>query len=107
MKVKYHKKLYVSPKCEKNIFKIKMRIRLRKLFPKYTIIVISKGTDQLEYFETMLLKQPHFKKESFFIVGIAEDKGSAQKLVEQMVHDSVISGYQGNIKEFLLKTNSN
>jgi len=84
-----------------------MRIRLRKLFPKYTIIVISKGRDQLEYFETILLKQPHFKKESFYVVGIAEDKGSAQKLVEQMLLDAVKSGYQGNIKNFLLKNNRN
>lgn len=105
MKIKYYNNLYVSPKCEKNIRKIKMRIRLRRLFPKYTIIVVSKGNDQLEYFDTIQLKQPHFKKESFIVAGIAEDYKAALELVEKIVIDSVNAGYGGNVKEYILSNN--
>lgn len=83
--------------------------KLKKRLPKkpllanvYFITPARNPSDQLDIFDARQLVQPHYKKESFYVLGIASDYEEALKVIEQIAGDCLKARGDCKLREYLL-----
>lgn len=99
----FHEDLYVSEKLKKKESKLRRSLRLRRgLFGVY-IIALCDGNDQVEIFDAMVLKQPHFRKATVRIIGLSDSAQDATDYVVSLVEKQVSNCGNADIKSMLMK----
>ncbi len=100
--MRFYNKLYVGESIKKpERVKWKLRVAAGQ-FQVYLITLSQSDEDQLECFHNGLLKQKVFRKQDFFVIGIAGNYEEALSLIKQITQECVEATGTGNIKEFLL-----
>ena len=98
----FYDKLYVGESV-KHPERVKWKLRVAAgQFQIYLIIISQNGDNQLECFHNGLLKQKIFRRQNYFVVGLAGNYSEAVGLIEQITQDCVNATGTGNIKAFLL-----
>ena len=95
--IKWSGKLYMDETVKKQPDKWKKRLEENKL--SYSLFCITLASNENNLFDIMDCNElwfRHYRKNDIYVVGLASDKGSAFKLVENMVQDiySETGGFQ-------------
>lgn len=101
--MKFYEKLYVGESID-NVKKVKHRLSTGAGQFNVYLITLCAGRDQLDIFHCAYIKDRHFDRRHLFVAGIAGSQGEAFGLVEQMAKDSWAYGTEGNLKEYLQRT---
>ena len=100
--MRFYDKLYVGESI-KHPERVKWKLRVAAgQFQVYLITISQNGDNQLECFHNGLLKQRIFRRQNYFVVGLAGNYSEAVGLIEQITQDCVNATGTGNIKAFLL-----
>lgn len=104
VKFKFHQKLYLSESMEeKNLGKIKRKLRTRLLFADvYLIVPAGNPLDQLDILDARQLVQSHYKGKTFLVVGLASDYTEALQVIERMVQDCLRERGDCKLREYLV-----
>ncbi|SHJ21262.1 hypothetical protein [Hespellia stercorisuis] len=88
MNIKIYRYLYVSESLERKKSRILGKLVSNELQPDiYVITLAANPQEQLEFYNSMLLKQKIFSPESLMVVGIARGYEDALYLVEEITRD--------------------
>ena len=100
--MKFYKNLYIGESIKKPN-KIKRRLKNHAKQLKIFVIILSKGTDQLEICHSILLGQPFYKKKENrpCVVGIAGSYDEAVELVCRIAAESVERNGNADLKNYL------
>ncbi|MDD2980377.1 MAG: hypothetical protein PHN80_10435 [Hespellia sp.] len=102
MKIEFYRNLYVSERFEKKKEKTIRKILEHKFQTDVYLITLPHGEhNQLEFFDSVLLKQKIFRKPSYFVVGIADGYDEAIFLVEKIMKEVYDETGTLNAREFL------
>lgn len=101
--MRFYKKLYASPSLQKKKRQIVWKLKAGKIVPSLYIITLSEQNDLMDIYHSVLLKQPYYKKNPPFVIGIADSHGAAVELVQHILMDihEKTDGY--DIKAFCLQ----
>ncbi len=95
--------LYLGEKIAKKKNKIIYKINDGKLSPSTFVVVLPRNNrDILETFPFEVLKQKYYKRQDFFIVGIAKGKEEANKLMFEIIKDCYQETDTVNVRNFIL-----
>ena len=104
--MRFYKKLYVGESI-KHPEKVKWKLRVAAGQMNVHLITISQnGSNQLECFHNALLKQKVFRRQDYFIVGIAGNYEEAISLICRMTEECISATGTVDIKAFLLNESS-
>ena len=70
---------------------------------KYVITLTKNEKNHLEFYDTALLRQDVFDKDSLFLIGIADGYSGSLKLIERITQDVLDESGGTNIRGYLLK----
>lgn len=102
--MKYYHRLYVSDglreKKEEIIYKLEHdKFQLHK----YVIVLAQSEKNHLEFYDAALLLQKIYKKETLFVVGIADGYDEALLLVKQITQEVYDKTKGADIRTYLRK----
>ena len=97
---KFDKPLYLG-KTVTNPGFIKIRLRMDKWVPHAFLILLAHGADQLDIISTEVLRQPWYKKETHYVVGIAHNYDEAIDIVKTITEECVTQTGNADLKEYL------
>lgn len=100
----FYRQLYVSPFLEKKKRQIIWKLKAHKIMPSVYIIAIADNQDLMEIYHNSLLKQPYYRKNPPYIIGIAESYNSAIELVQSILMDVKANTGNYDIKDFCLNS---
>ena len=103
--MRFYKHLYVGESLKKKKNSIKWKLSMNKFLPDVFIVVLSQTVNEIEFFKALQLKQRYFKRQDFFVVGIASSEEECQEIVVQIAKDSALSPYPYELKKFLIYQN--
>lgn len=86
--MRFYKHLYVSDSLKKKKEKIIAKLNKKK-YPLsiYVVTLIEDGTNQLEFYSTLMFRQGSVIDEDIFVVGLASGYEDALYLVEDIVKE--------------------
>ncbi|MBO4213523.1 MAG: hypothetical protein IKX99_02490 [Lachnospiraceae bacterium] len=88
--MKWYKPLYIGESIEKKKIKIIWKIKHNVLQPNiYLILLSANGKDNFKIIPSALFLQKFYPKDDEYILGLANGKDEAIKLVGRMVDDAV------------------
>ena len=100
--MKFYRELYWGEDIpEKNRFTTKFFLKVHKKSLMVYVIVLSRGSDQLEILSSLELLQDYYKANPPFVIGITKSKEEAIRLVQDMVQDCYEAYGHANLKYFL------
>lgn len=103
--MKYYFNLYLSEELVEKEKEIIRRLAQDKiLINKYIVAITENEANHLEFFDSALLKQKIMKRESLFVVGIAEGYTGALEIVEKITQDVYDITMGTDIRQFFLST---
>ncbi len=85
--MRFYKKLYTSPSLQDKKRQIVRKLRAGKMMPSLYVITLSGQNDLMDIYHSILLKQPYYRKNPPFVIGIAESNGAAVELVQHILMD--------------------
>ena len=85
--MRFHKKLYISPSLQKKKRQIVWRLRMGKTVPFVYVITLAEQNDLMNIYQGLILKQPYYRKNPPFVLGIADSHSAALELVQQIMMD--------------------
>lgn len=95
--------LYIGEKIAKKKNKIIYKINDGKLSPSTFVIVLPRNNrDILESFPFEVLKQKYYKRQDFFIVGIAKGREEANQLMLDIIQECYRETDTVNVRDFIL-----
>ena len=95
--------LYLGEKIAKKKNKIIYKINDGKLSPSTFVIVLPRNNrDILETFPFEVLKQKYYKRQDFFIIGIAKGKEEANNLMLEIIKECYLETDTVNVRDFIL-----
>ena len=102
--MKFYKYLYASDSMAKKKEKTVRRLKSGK-YPvgAYIIVLIEEGPNQLEFYNTALLKQKLLDDKRQFVVGLASGYDDAVYLVEEIVRDVYENTGGADIRAYIMK----
>ncbi|MCB7303820.1 hypothetical protein NE683_06925 [Bariatricus massiliensis] len=102
--MRFYKYLYVSDSMVKRKKKTVKHLRSGK-YPigTYIIVLIEEGPNQLEFYNTALLKQKLLDDRRQFVVGLASGYDDAVYLVEEIVRDVFENTGDADIRAYIMK----
>lgn len=103
--MRFYEKLYVGESID-HVNRVKHRLSIGAGQFDVYLIALNPGRDQLDIFHCAYIKDRHLDRRRLFVAGIAGSRAEAFTLVEQMAKDSWAFGTQGDLKEFLRRTDS-
>ncbi len=101
--MKYYYHLYLSKVLQTKKDSILAKLGQNQIqFNRYLIVLTCDGKNQLEIFDSIMLRQEYFRNQVSVVVGIADGYQEALEVVRQIT-DEVYSAQQNvNIREYLL-----
>lgn len=104
--MRFYKKLYVGESI-KHPERVKWKLRVAAgQFNVHLITVSQNGSNHLECFHNALLKQRVFRRQDYFVVGIAANHEEALSLICRITEDCISATGTADIKSFLLNESS-
>ena len=104
--MRFYNKLYVGESI-KHPERVKWKLRVAAgQFHVYLLIISRNGDNQLECFHNALLKQKVFRKQDYFVVGIAGNYEEAISLLCRITEECVSATGTADVKAFLLNESS-
>lgn len=101
--MEFYKDLYVSESLEKKKDIIIEKIKQGKIqFNCYIITLTENPENQLEFYDSLMLKQKNFKQEHLFIVGIADGYDEALSIVQRITEDTYRIWKNADIRKFII-----
>lgn len=100
--MRFYKRLYVSPTIRKKKSQIVWKLKTGKTMPCIYCITLAQNQDMLEIYHNALLKQPYYKEQPPYIIGIAGSYQDAIELVQTMVLDAKENTGSYNVKKLCL-----
>jgi hypothetical protein len=98
----FHKKLYVG-KTIKDPAKVKRKLKRNAWQPGVFVVALAQGSDQLEYYNSTLLKQKLLRQLAPpYVVGFAGSEDEAQRIVERLATECYEQTGNVYIKDYLL-----
>ena len=95
--------LYLGEKIAKKKNKIIYKINDGKLSPSTFVIVLPRNNrDVLEAFPFEVLKQKYYKRQDFFIIGIAKGREEANQLMLDIIQECYRETDTVNVRDFIL-----
>ena len=98
--MRFYKKLYTSPSLQKKRRQIVWKLKAGKTLPYVYVITLAEQNDLMNIYQSLILKQPYYRKNPPYVLGIADSHSAAIELVQQILMDihSQTGGY--DIKSF-------
>lgn len=85
--MRFYKKLYISPSLRKKKRQIVWKLKMGKAVPFVYVITLAEQNDLMNIYQGLILKQPYYRKNSPFVLGIADSHSAALELVQQILMD--------------------
>ena len=102
--MRYYKHLYLMEGLEKKKGRIIRKLEENKFQANIHIITLSQNEkNHLEIYNSVLLLQPDYPHEDFFVGGIAKGYEDAVELVEQIVQEVYNETKGADIRSYILK----
>lgn len=102
--MRYYKHLYLMKGLEKKKEKIIRKLEENKFQMNIYIITLAQNEENhLEIYDSILLLQPSFPHEDFFVVGIVKGYEDALDLVEEITQEVYNETKGADIRSFILK----
>ena len=103
--MEFFKNLYLGQNVT-NVTKIKKQILNRSIFVNAYVITLALNEDKLEIYDAKILRQTYYQLNPRTIVGIASDYDEALQLILQITEESLLHGYEGKLKSYLIERES-
>lgn len=104
MRIKCYCDLYVSDGLKRKKNKILRKLMERSLQPDlYILTLAQKEQNHLEFYPSLLLKQPWYDDAQVFVVGIADGYDAAVYLVEEIAREVLEETGGTDIRGFLVE----
>lgn len=88
MRIKCYCNLYVSSGLQKKKNQVLKKLMERAIQPNLYLLTLAQGEqNHLEFFPSLLLKQPAYENATVFVVGMADGYDAAAELVEEIVQE--------------------
>ena len=101
--MRYYKHLYLEEGIRKKE-KVIRKLEKNQLQMNIHIITLSQNEeDQLEIYNSMILLQPEFPHDDFFVVGIAKGYEDAVEMVEEIAQEVYNKTKGADIRSFILE----
>lgn len=97
------RQLYMDEHTSKNFQSIRRKFRAGQ-YPSGTfVIILSKTSGRVEYFDCKAFKQKYYKETGNYplIVGLAKNKESAEKIIIKMIEETVEKTGNADVKAYL------
>ena len=102
--MKYYFNMYISEELVEKKAEILQKIENNQIqLNKYVIVLAKNEKNHLEFYDTALLRQDVFEKDSLFLVGIAEGYSGSLKLIEKITQEVLDESGGTNIRAYLMK----
>ena len=100
--MEYYRNLYVGEQIARRCQKIKEKLNKGgTVWNTYLIVLPESSHNQLEFFDSILLKQDWFKEKDYLVVGMAAGYGEALKVTERIVDDVYKKTNSADIRDVL------
>ena len=101
--MRYYKHLYLAEGIRKKE-KVIRKLEKNQLQMNIHIITLSQNEeDQLEIYNSMILLQPEFPHDDFFVVGIAKGYEEAVEMVEEITQEVYNKTKGADIRSYILE----
>ncbi len=101
--MRYYKHLYLTEGIRKKE-KVIRKLEKNQLQMNIHIITLSQNEeDQLEIYNSMILLQPEFPHDDFFVVGIAKGYEDAVEMVEEITQEVYNKTKGADIRSYILE----
>lgn len=101
--MRYYKHLYLAEGIRKKE-KVIRKLEKNQLQMNIHIITLSQNEeDQLEIYNSMILLQPEFPHDDFFVVGIAKGYEDAVEMVEEIAQEVYNKTKGADIRSYILE----
>ena len=101
--MRYYKHLYLAEGIRKKE-KVIRKLEKNQLQMNIHIITLSQNEeDQLEIYNSMILLQPEFPHDDFFVVGIAKGYEDAVEMVEEITQEVYNKTKGADIRSYILE----
>ena len=101
--MRYYKHLYLADGIRKKE-KVIRKLEKNQLQMNIHIITLSQNEeDQLEIYNSMILLQPEFPHDDFFVVGIAKGYEDAVEMVEEIAQEVYNKTKGADIRSYILE----
>ena len=102
--MKYYFNMYISEEVAGKKGEILQKIENNQVqLNKYVIVLAKNEKNHLEFYDTALLRQDIFDKDSLFLVGLAEGYSGSVKLIERITQEVLDESGGTDIRGYLLK----
>ena len=100
----YYRHMYFTEGLEKKKDKIIKKLENKKFQVSIHLLVLPRNEDnQLEIINSVLLLQPDYPKEDYFVVGIAKSYDDALELVEKIAKEVYHETKGTDIRSYILE----
>ncbi len=101
--MKYYYDLYISDELQEKKDRILSKLEENQVqLNIYLIVLTSDGKNQLEVFDSIMLKQEYFQNRVFMVVGIAAGYQEALELVRTITDEVFCNQEDVDIRKYLL-----
>ena len=101
--MRYYKHLYLAEGIKKKE-KIIRKLEEKKLQMNIHVITLARNEkNQLEIYNSMVLRQPDFPYDDFFVVGIAKGYEDAVEMVEEIAQEVYNKTRGADIRSYILE----
>lgn len=101
--MKFYKNLYVSESLTDKKDEIIQKLKQKKIqFNCYIILLTENPENQLEFYDSLMLKQKNFKKDHLFVVGIAKGYDEALSVIKEITEDTYQAQHNADIRKFII-----
>lgn len=101
--MRYYKYLYLADGIRKKD-KIIQRLEDKKLQLNIHVVTLARNEkNQLEIYNSMVLRQPDFPYDDFFVVGIAKGYEDAVEMVEEIAQEVYNKTKGADIRSYILE----
>ena len=100
--MQFYKQLYISDGIKDKKKKICYKLKTKPGLLSVYIIALAKGSDQLEVYHCVYLRQKYYKKNPPFIIGIGENYDEAIELVRKITNEAFVIHQYSSIKELII-----
>lgn len=100
--MKWYRHLYMGEQARKNRYRIIGKIRHNKLqMDVYVITLASNPSDLLDIYPSYVLRQKHFQKQEYLVVGIAKGYEEAVEVAAKIVTEVYTKTGTFGIREYI------
>ena len=98
--IRWRQPMYLDDSIDEKMSVIRYKFKFKKYPGSYYYLILPEGSDMPEIIRAVYLKQSHYKKMNYDIIGVASDKSQAMELFRDMAQDAWNALGTPNIRRF-------